>query len=196
MKEFFEKCKPVFEANKSKKHVEIEIRLGKMNGKIFDTNVGKDIFSKVLKALKKYQQWESVNECVSTVYYKGNTRMVIDENTEQVEYVQKERVKVVDYKLSNKPLDVRFAVSTEKPTVQSSEDEVMDHVRHKQRISFVRKNLVIDMTEVTGDPDDMDDESEASYEIELEIINPKDVSDDDTLYNIIYKVECVMKTIC
>mgnify|MGYP000271226168 CR=1 FL=1 len=57
------------------------------------------------------------------------------------------------------------------------------------------KNLVIDMTEVTGDPDDMDDESEASYEIELEIVNPKEVSDDDTLYNIIYKIECVMKTI-
>ena len=51
------------------------------------------------------------------------------------------------------------------------------------------------MTEVTGDPDDMDDESEASYEIELEIVNPKEVSDDDTLYNIIYKIECVMKTI-
>lgn len=195
MKEFFEKCKPIFEANKSKKHVEIEMRLGKINGKIFDTNVGEDIFSKVLKALKKYQHWESVKESVSTVYYKGSTRMIINEDTDDVENVQKEKVKVLDYKLSNQPLDVRFAVSTEKPVPQVSEDEVMDHVRHKKRISFLRKNLVIDMTEVTGDPDDMDDESEASYEIELEIVNPKEVSDDDTLYNIIYKIECVMKTI-
>ncbi len=195
MKEFFEKCKPIFEANKSKKHVEIEMRLGKMNGKIFDTNVGEDIFSKVLKALKKYQHWESVKESVSTVYYKGSTRMIINEATDDVENVQKEKVKVLDYKLSNQPLDVRFAVSTEKPVPRVSEDEVMDHVRHKKRISFLRKNLVIDMTEVTGDPDDMDDESEASYEIELEIVNPKEVSDDDTLYNIIYKIECVMKTI-
>lgn len=195
MKEFFEKCKPIFEANKSKKHVEIEMRLGKINGKIFDTNVGEDIFSKVLKALKKYQHWESVKESVSTVYYKGSTRMIINEDTDDVENVQKEKVKVLDYKLSNQPLDVRFAVSTEKPVPQVSEDEVMDHVRHKKRISFLRKNLVIDMTEVTGDPDDMDDESEASYEIELEVVNPKEVSDDDTLYNIIYKIECVMKTI-
>ncbi len=195
MKEFFEKCKPIFEANKSKKHVEIEMRLGRMNGKIFDTNVGEDIFSKVLKALKKYQHWESVKESVSTVYYKGNTRMIINEDTGNIENVQKEKVKVLDYKLSDKPLDVRFAVSTEKPVPQVSEDEVMDHVRHKKRISFLRKNLVIDMTEVTGDPDDMDDESEASYEIELEIVNPKEVSDDDILYNIIYKIECVMKTI-
>ena len=94
MKEFFEKCKPIFEANKSKKHVEIEMRLGKMNGKIFDTNVGEDIFSKVLKALKKYQQWESVKESVSTVYYKGNTRMIINEDTENVENIQKEKVKL------------------------------------------------------------------------------------------------------
>jgi len=195
MKEFFDKCKPIFESNQHKKHVEIEMRLGKINGKIFETNVGEDNFSKVLKALKKYQHWESVTESVSTVYYKGSVRMIINEKTEEVENIQKERVKVLDYKLMNKPLDVRFAVSTEKPAPQTSEDAVMDHVRHKKRISFLRKNMVIDMTMVTGDPDDMDDESEASYEIELEIVNPKEVSDSDTLYNIIYKIECVMKTI-
>jgi hypothetical protein len=195
MKDFFAKCKPLVEANKSKKHVELEMRLGKMNGKIFDTNVGEEIFSKVLRALKKYQHWESVKESESTVYYKDNTRMTIDEETEDVTCLTKERVGVVDHSLVGRPLDVRFAVSLEKPATQN-EDEVMDHVRHKKRISFLRKNLSIDMTVVTGDPDDLDDESEASYEIELEIVEPKKVKDDDNLYNILYKVECVMKTIC
>ena len=195
MKDFFTKCKPLVEANKSKKHVELEMRLGKMNGKIFDTNVGEEIFSKVLRALKKYQQWESVKESEMTVYYKDKTRMTIDEQSEEITCVSKEKVYTVDHNLPGKPLDVRFAVSLEKPTTQN-EDEVMDHVRHKKRISFLRKNLSIDMTVVTGDPDDLDDESDASYEIELEIVDPKKVTDDDTLYNILYKVECVMKTIC
>lgn len=195
MKDFFTKCKPLVEANKTKKHVELEMRLGKMNGKIFDTNVGEEIFSKVLRALKKYQQWESVKESESTVYYKNNTRMTIDEETEEMSCVTKEKINIVDHKLLGKPLDVRFAVSLEKPATYN-EEEVMDHVRHKKRISFLRKNLSIDMTVVTGDPDDLDDESEASYEIELEIVNPKLLVDDDTLYNIIHKVECLMKTIC
>lgn len=195
MKDFFAKCKPLVDANKSKKHVELEMRLGKMNGKVFDTNVGEEIFSKVLRALKKYQQWESVKEFESTVYYKDKTRMTIDEETENVTCVTKERVAVIDHSLVGKPLDVRFAVSLEKPTNQT-EDEVMDHVRHKKRISFLRKNLSIDMTVVTGDPDDLDDESEASYEIEMEIVDPKKVTDDNILYNILYKVECIMKTIC
>ena len=195
MKDLFAKCKPLVEANKSKKHVELEMRLGKMNGNIFDTNVGEEIFSKVLRALKKYQRWESVKESETTVYYKDKTRMTIDEQSDEVTCVTKEKVSTVDHNLPGKPLDVRFAVSLEKPTTQN-ENEVMDHVRHKKRISFLRKNLSIDMTVVTGDPDDLDDESEASYEIELEIVNPKKVTDDDTLYNILYKVECVMKTIC
>ena len=195
MKDLFDKVKPLVEANKSKKHVEIEMRLGKMNGKIFDTNVGEEIFSKVLRALKKYQQWESVKESVSTVYYRGPTRMTIDEETEETTCVTKEKIRVVDHNLDGKPLDVRFAVSLEKPA-SHDEEEVMDHVRHKKRTSFLRKNLRIDMTVVTGDPDDLDDESEATYEIELEIVDSKKVIDDDTLYNIVHKVECVMKTIC
>lgn len=195
MNDFFAKCKPLVDANKSKKHVELEMRLGKMNGKIFDTNVGEEIFSKVLRALKKYQHWESVKESETTVYYKDNSRMTIDEETEEATCVTKERVGVVDHSLIGRPLDVRFAVSLEKPATQN-EDEVMDHVRHKNRISFLRKNLSIDMTVVTGDPDDLDDESEASYEIEMEIVDPTKITDDNNLYNILYKVECVMKTIC
>jgi len=187
MKDLFAKVKPIVEDNKFQKHVEIEMRLGKMNGNIFDTNVGEEIFSKVLRALKKYQQWESVNESESTVYYKGSTRMSIDEDTEESICVTKEKVHVVDYNIIGKPLDVRFAVSIEKPT-SHTDDEVMDHVRHKKRTSFLRKNLRIDMTVVTGDPDDLDDESESTYEIELEIVDPKKVTDDDILYNIIYKL--------
>ena len=71
----------------------------------------------------------------------------------------------------------------------------MDYVRHKQRVSFLRKNLSIDMTVVSGDPDDLDDENEESYEIEMEIVDPTKVNDNDTFYNILHKIECILKTL-
>ena len=195
MKDLFLKSKPILDTHKSIKHVEFEMRLGKINNNMFDTNVGKDAFMRVLGALKTYEAWESVKESTTSVYYKGNTRMTIDEDSEEVTTVQKKKVKVIDQYLKDRPFDVRFCVSVETPVDEDLGDEVMDYVRHKKRVSFVRKNLSIDMTVVSGDPDDLDDENEESYEIELEIIDPTKVNDNDTFYNLLYKIECILKTI-
>ena len=48
---------PIFEAHKHEGDIEVEIRLGKHNGSLFDTNVGKDTWKRVLKGLKKYEGW-------------------------------------------------------------------------------------------------------------------------------------------
>lgn len=192
MKIFFDKCKPIFHNHKTKSNIEFEMRLGKFNGNMFDTNVGKHTFEKVMNGLCKYKEWESIKDTITTSYYKGNTRMTIDEESNETTVVKKTKIENVDYILKDCPLDVRFAVALETP-VDQSDDEVMDFVRHKKRKSFVRKNLTIDMTVVTGDPDDIDDESEESYEIEMEIVDPNLVTSDNVLYNIIHKVECLMK---
>ena len=175
--------------------MEFEMRLGKINNNMFDTNVGEKVFNKVLGALKVYKDWESVKETTSSVYYKGSNRMTINEDTEEVTTVKKQKLQVVDQYLKDRPFDVRFCVSEEVPIDDDMSEEVMDHVRHKSRTSFLRKNLSIDMTVVSGDPDDLDDENEESYEIELEIVDPTKVNDNDTFYNLLYKVECLLKTI-
>jgi hypothetical protein len=43
------------------------------------------------------------------------------------------------------------------------------------------------MTVVTGDMEDMDTEDPNVYQIEMEIINPKLVKDDNELFNILHK---------
>jgi len=43
-----ERVLPIFEAHKNEEEIEIEIRLGKHNGSLFDTNVGKDTWKRVL----------------------------------------------------------------------------------------------------------------------------------------------------
>ena len=195
MKDLFLKSKPLLDSHKSRKHVEFEMRLGKINNNMFDTNVGEDAFKKVISALKVYKEWESIKETSSSVYYKGSNRMSIDENTDEVTTVRKQKLQVVDQYLKDRPFDVRFCVSEEIPLDIDISDEIMDHVRHKKRVSFIRKNLSIDMTVVSGDPDDLDDENEESYEIEFEIIDPTKVTDNDTFYNMLYKVECILKTL-
>ena len=182
----------IFEAHKHEGDIEVEIRLGKHNGALFDTNVGKDAWKKVLIGLKKFDGWESIKSTTSEVYYSdaNNVRITCDEETGEQTMIQKINVIKEDFKRD--PLDVRFCIAREIPT--SGEYE-MDRKRTKTRHSFVRKNLSIDMTISSGDNADMDSEEEASYQIELEIIKPSDVDSIYKFQNILQKIDDLMKLI-
>jgi len=188
MKEFFEKIHPIFSKYQNEKYAEFEMRLGKINRGQFDTNVGQETFEKVLKGLRKYTCWEKVSKTCDTVYYSESVRRVIDDETEKSVQVHKQKLTNLDYSIQNKPFDVRFSVAKEIP--DNREIEEFDSARTRTRESFVRKNLVIDMTivSVSKNPDDMDSEEEYAYQIEFEIIDPTKVSDKNTLYNIVYKI--------
>ena len=187
-----EKVLPLFEAHKGEGDIEVEIRLGKHNGSLFDTNVGKDVWKQVLKGLKKYDGWESTKTSTSDVYYNdaNNVRITVDEDSGEQTMIQKIAVVKEDFK--REPLDVRFCVAREIPT--SGEYE-MDRKRTKTRHSFVRKNLSIDMTISSGDNADMDSEEEASYQIELEIVKPSGVDSIYKFKNILQKIDDLIKLI-
>lgn len=187
-----EKVSAAFEAHKNEEHIEVEIRLGKHNGSLFDTNVGKETFERVLKGLKKYDGWESVKTTTTDVYYDdtNSVRISSDEDTGEQTMIQKIKVLKEDFKYE--PLDVRFSISREIPTTGQYE---MDRKRNKLRHSFVRKNLSIDMTISTGDTVDMDAEDDSSYQIELEIIKPNDVTSYNQLFNILHKINDLSKLI-
>jgi hypothetical protein len=187
-----DKVLAIFEAHKNEGDIEVEIRLGKHNGSLFDTNVGKDMWKQVLKGLKKYDGWESTKMTTSDVYYNdnNNVRITCDEDTGEQTMIQKIAVVKEDFK--REPLDVRFCVAREIPT--SGEYE-MDRKRTKTRHSFVRKNLSIDMTISSGDNADMDSEEEASYQIELEIVKPSDVDSIYKFQNILQKIDDLCKLI-
>lgn len=187
-----ERVLPIFEAHKGEGDIEIEIRLGKHNGSLFDTNVGKDTWKRVLKGLKKYDGWESVKMTTADVYYNdaNNVRITCDEESGEQTMIQKISVIKEDFKRD--PLDVRFCVAREIPT--SGEYE-MDRKRSKTRHSFVRKNLSIDMTISSGDNVDMDSEEEAMYQIEMEIVKPSEVDSIYKFQNILQKIDDLCKLI-
>jgi hypothetical protein len=185
----------VFNTNKNKPNTEIEFRFGKINKQMFDTNIGKDVFDRIMSGLRKYKEWENVVETHTSVYYKGNTRVIVNEDNEN-EIIKMEKINIskTDFKLEKNIMDVRLAVSTE-TIIESEGDGVMDSIRTKHRVSFIRKNLSIDMTVVQGDSCDMDNEEENRYEIELEIINLNLVRDDKELYNLIHKIFDILKIV-
>ena len=187
-----ERVLPIFEAHKNEEDIEIEIRLGKHNGSLFDTNVGKDTWKRVLMGLKKYDGWESVKTTTADVYYNdaNNVRITCDEESGKQTMIQKISVIKEDFKRD--PLDVRFCVAREIPT---SGEYDMDRKRSKTRHSFVRKNLSIDMTISSGDNVDMDSEEEAMYQIEMEIVKPSDVDSIYKFQNILQKIDDLCKLI-
>ena len=64
------KIHKLFEQSQNDPLTEVELRLGKFNGKLFDTNIGKDTFDKVYRALVKYQGWEKIYTTQEEVFYR------------------------------------------------------------------------------------------------------------------------------
>ena len=191
----FDKWAPIINAHKNSPGTEIEIRFGRAGRGGFDTNVGQATFKKVLGALERYTEWEAKKHTKATVYYfEGSKRLTVDDETdEQVGHIKK-RVKVDDFVLEGKPLDVRLGVSTEEPFEYDGE-ETSTEQKTKERWSFVRKNLSIDLSVVKGNPDDPDSDEDTTYQIELEIIKPELVNDNDTMYNLLYKIFDLLKCV-
>jgi|TARA_B100001559_G_scaffold250660_2_gene214163 hypothetical protein len=190
------KIETAFENNKNDPEIEVEIRLGKFNGKMFDTNVGKEVFDRIFRGLSQYQGWENKKETNSEVFYRDrdSIRMTIDEDTGDQAIIQKRSMFKEDFKkIKGAPYDIRFSICKEVAQPDDMELNDMDRKRFKKRISFIRKNLSIDMTISTGDSEDMDNEDPTSYQVEFEIVKPEDVSSRNELFNIIYKINDVFK---
>jgi hypothetical protein len=189
----FDQIEPIFNQFKNSANIEIEMRLGKISYGKFDTNVGKQTFQKILKGLENYKGWEKVDKSNTTAYFTGDIRVIDNEDTGISSAHKKTKIKKIDIHIKNKPYDLRFSVSTEIPCAKPGENTEYEDMRSKKRISFIRKNLSIDMTVVNGDTDDTDSEENERYEIELEIVKPTNVKDKNELYNIIHKVDDILK---
>ena len=198
MTALFNAWENTIETYKDTPNVEIEIRLGKVNRGKFDTNVGQQTFEKVLRRLRKFDEWESTNESQSTVYYDtaASKRVVMNDVTDEMEScVIKKRLHVNDQPLNGFPVDARIGISSEVPYDRNEDaDENFTRVKKRKRYSFVRKGLSIDLSEVSGDADDKDSEEATEYQIELEILDPpKNAAERHQVFNIIYKISDICK---
>tara|TARA_B100000287_G_scaffold256504_1_gene241141 strand:- start:188 stop:787 length:600 start_codon:yes stop_codon:yes gene_type:complete len=187
------KIQPIFDQFQNEPTAEIELRLGKHNGRNFDTNVGKDAFDRCLAGLRGYDGWEQVIVSNADIYYNDaeNIRLTVDGNTGEQTMVKKTRHVVEDFSDASAAFDVRFAVSTETPV---SGQYPAERKIIRERHSFFRKNLAIDASIVQSvGGGDQDAEDGVTYQIELEIVDATRVECAEQLFNILYKVNDVLK---
>ena len=179
---------------KNTPNVEMEIRLGKSNGSFFDTNIGAANFDIIINALEQFDGWEEKkSENVEVFYYnESKKRLTWHEDAGTQECVVKEKLFKKDFSDDKLPYDIRFSMSRELPT-SKPDNEDADRMIEKYRRSYIRKNLSIDMTIISGDSTDMDDEDGKKYQVELEIIDPSMIEDELKLFNIVHKVFDVLK---
>ena len=188
MDKLYPKIQQLVHRYKNEPNVEIEFRLGKVNRGSFDTNVGPEVYRKALEGLMAYKGWERTKISNDQVFYGDNGRRAVsNEDSDDVVRVVKSKLVKVDHICEGRPLDVRMGISTETPC-EADEDEVYEKVKSRTRYSFIRKNLSIDVSMIKGTPDDPDCDEDTQYQIELEIIDPKLVVDDDILFPIVHKV--------
>jgi len=189
MKDTFHTFEKEFNKHKDTPNLEVEFRLGKKGNGIFDTNVGEDTFFKLKKALGQHDGWESVKDTTTDVYYgKNGMRLQVNSMTDEQQCELKKTISKTDHISADLPFDIRMSLATE-IAVPPAEDEIYDAMKKKVRTSYTRKGLSIDMTMFSGNPEDMDDEEDMSYQVEFEIKNPKGVKTRDQLYNHIYKIK-------
>jgi hypothetical protein len=189
METLYPKINEVIHKYKNQPNVEIEFRLGKINRGSFDTNVGVDIYQKVMQGLMLYTGWESKKVSTDQIFYgEGGRRAVTNMDTDDTVRIIKTKVAKVDHVCEDRPLDVRLGIATEVEYEPNEDDDVFDKVKQRIRYSFVRKNLSIDVSMIKGSPDDLDCDEDTQYQIEFEIINPKLVADDYVLYPIVNKI--------
>ena len=185
--------KPIVDKYKDEENIEMEFRLGRFNGLFFDTNVGSNTYVDIIKGLGEYTGWERIVETKSEVYSRedNNTRLTVDTVTGEETLIKKERLENIDFKqLQGSPFDIRFSVSRETPIEEDdNDDNNWDRKIVKERNSYIRKNLSIDRTVSAGGNRDKDSEDSTIYQLELEIIDPKKLTDIDILFNICHKIK-------
>ena len=172
----------LMEEYKNLEGVEFEFRLGRINGRKFDSNVGDTNFMKIAGILTTNSSWNEQQMSHTTVYSKkkSNLRQILDESTDTETFMEKKRLKDVTYTMDKYPLDFRFSVSQEIILPEQEPMEDCDFVREKKRTSRHHKNWKYETTQVEGQGTDPDDEASTQYEIELEVINPSDIEDSDS----------------
>jgi len=150
--------------------VEIEIRLGTVNGKTFDSSIDKKYFEKIIETLNS-GTWKEVLEISSTEYIHDNVKLINQVNSTKV--IMKESVVKTTHSFPSSPFDFRFAVNQEFKldsyiTSINKKDSV---IRSKNRKSFVSDNFRYDLTIVNQKANNI---NTTKHEVEIELlVNPE-----------------------
>jgi len=151
---------------------EIEIRLGTITRKNFDSSIDKKYFEKIKESLES-GDWKSIVNKNTIEYIKDNLKLITDVTTDykdtKSELILKEKVKTEDFQINSSPFDIRYCISQEfKLNSQINTFSKKDTLtRTKTRKSFVNENFKYDLTIVNENNNGI---TKTKYETEIELL--------------------------
>jgi len=143
---------------KNHKNVEIEIKLGRIDGSFVTGIHSESFYEKIKETLNSYKSWDSVKEENTTDYIKDSYRKTGDI------IIHKKRLETVNFMFKGTPYDFRICVSTETPCTLKSFKH--SFIRKKNRVSYVYKECKLDLTKIEEETNDEIIENE-EFEVEL-----------------------------
>ena len=151
--------------------IEIEIRLGYIQEKYFDSNITNEYYKKINDTLNSFEDWSYNDNKTTTDYYDGNLRLSIDMEGNR-SAMKKVRLVDIDIVYDSGPFDIRISVSQETPIDPNDvNNNNLKTSRNKTRITRMYDRWKFDLSEVTTENNNL---KKKSYEFEIEIDNPFD----------------------
>lgn len=152
---------------------DIETHIGKsdveIECKIRFPNMDRDMFHLLIKKLTKSfshsKRWKRIDSHTIDFYRKEKRFTKIGPEYYNTTKSAPSLLRVIDYD----NYDLKFTVSKEKMS-KTKEPKTYDFMRVKDRISFVKGNISIDLTTVIHE-DKQDEEVPPNYEVEVEVID-------------------------
>ena len=156
---------------KNYSNIEIEIRLGYIQEKYFDSNITNEYYKKINNTLNSFEDWSYNDNKTTTDYYDGNLRLSIDMEGNR-SAMNKVRLTDIDIVYDSGPFDIRISVSQETPIDPNDvNNNNLKTSRNKTRITRIYDKWKFDLSEVTTENNNL---KKKSYEFEIEIDNPFD----------------------
>ena len=147
---------------KNHNNVEIEIKLGRIDGSFVAGIHSESFYDKIKQTLNSYKGWNSVIEENTIDYIKDSYRKTGDI------IIHKKRLETLNFMFKGTPYDFRICVSTETPCTLASFKHSL--VRKKNRISYIYKECKLDLTKIEEETNDEIIENE-EFEVELIKLN-------------------------
>jgi hypothetical protein len=182
--------KKPFEKYRNLPGIEVEFRIGHFSRSVFDTNIGKDAFEKIIKLLSSCKIWDSVIVTNTDNYYLSEKRLTI--NKPNSNCIKKKKLETIDFEFVGSGFDVRVCFS-EETQCRRFAIEKAESKRSIKRTSYLIDGVSFDASIITIIENGIE---QFQYSVEIEI---KDLSgsSDYILHNCFLKVkdiaECVEK---
>lgn len=143
--------------------LEVEFRLGYIQGNKFNTDIGKDYFNTIKEQLDFSNVFET-DIIKTTDYFFKDRRMSINEENNSV-CIKKIKLKTLDFEFKGTGFDIRVAFSRE---IKSNRFpiEKAEYTRKKDRTSYNYNYVKYDLTEVKNTINNV---LYTNYEVEIEL---------------------------